>query len=137
MLRFAPCINNSWSNTPPSTGPGGTARARSAAPCSSTTLGIRSRDTFSCYGSSFKPMIPAVNQILRAQKPRWYQILMAWTTNFETQIVGGLLSLSSFLSTLGVHKYPKTGGQLTISPKLRAILFTSLDNPSCFSLKTI
>ena len=62
---------------------------------------------------------------------------MAWTTNFETQIVGGLLSLSSFLSTLGVHKYPKTGGQLTISPKLRAILFTSLDNPSCFSLKTI
>jgi hypothetical protein len=27
VLRFAPCINNSWSNTPPSTGPGGTARA--------------------------------------------------------------------------------------------------------------
>ncbi len=74
VLRFAPRINNSWSNTPPSTNPGGTARAWSAAPCLSTTLGICSRDTFSCYGSSFKPMIPAVDQILRAQKPRWYQI---------------------------------------------------------------
>ena len=103
VLCFAPHINTSSSNMPPSPGHGGDVRARSVVPYPSTTLGDQSRTTSSCSSPSLKPMLPFVDEILSARGPQWTKNFMACNTNFGAQKFGCLLSLSSVLSTFGEY----------------------------------